>query len=136
MTREQHTAANSRGETILVVDDDASVRHIVAACLQSYGYRVLEAANAQEALEICRRHEGPIQLLLTDVVMPGMNGLELARHVMDLRPEIHVIVMSGIVDNTVIVNSTLKPTTPFFHKPFSLEELALKVREVLDVGQS
>jgi DNA-binding NtrC family response regulator len=132
MTIRQNSATNSRDETILVVDDDPTVRHVVALSLQSHGYRVLEAANGPEAIGICRRHDGAIQLLLTDVVMPGMNGLELARQVMDMRPEVRVIVMSGIVDNTIILNSTLKPTTPFFHKPFSMEELATTVREILD----
>lgn len=123
----------SKGETILVVDDDESVRHVVAVSLQSFGYRVLEASSGQEALDVSRRHEGRIELLVTDVVMPGMNGLELARQIMELRPEVRVIVMSGIVDNSIILNSAINPTTPFFHKPFSLDELALKVREVLDL---
>jgi len=114
------------------VDDDPTVRHVVALSLQSYGYHILEASSGEEALDVSRRHDGRIELLVTDVVMPGMNGLELARQFMDMRPEVRVIVMSGIVDNTIILNSTLKPTTPFFHKPFSMDELAIKVREILD----
>lgn len=132
MTIRQNSATNSRDETILVVDDDPTVRHVVALSLQSYGYHILEASSGEEALDVSRRHDGRIELLVTDVVMPGMNGLELARQFMDMRPEVRVIVMSGIVDNTIILNSTLKPTTPFFHKPFSMDELAIKVREILD----
>jgi DNA-binding NtrC family response regulator len=133
MTTGHKMAGISKGETILVVDDDESVRHVVAVSLQSFGYRVLEASSGQEALDVSRRYEGRIELLVTDVVMPGMNGLELARQIMELRPEVRVIVMSGIVDNSIILNGAVHPTTPFFHTPFSLDELALKVREVLDL---
>lgn len=129
--RQRETTTGGRGETILVVDDDPTVRHIVALSLESYGYRVLEAESGADALGLCRIHAGPIHMLLTDMVIPGMNGLELARQVMELRPDVHIMVMSGLVDNSIILNSSLKPNTPFFHKPFSMEELAAKVREIL-----
>jgi CheY-like chemotaxis protein len=87
--RQHDATVGSRGETILVVDDDPSVRHIIAMSLESYGYLVLEAESGPAALAMCRSHAGPIQMLLTDVVMPGMNGLGLARQVMELRPEVH-----------------------------------------------
>ncbi|MBI4400217.1 MAG: response regulator [Nitrospirae bacterium] len=119
-------------ETILVVEDDARFRFLLVRSFESCGYTVLAASHGEEALEICKGHAGPIHLLLTDVVMPGMNGLELAREVMALRSETRTIIMSGHVDNTIILNSALKPTTPFFHKPFSFDELLRKVREVLD----
>ncbi len=129
--RQHDATVGSRGETILVVDDDPSVRHIIAMSLESYGYRVLEAESGPAALGMCRSHAGHIQMLWTDVAMPGRNGLELARQVMELRPEVHIMVMSGLVDNSIILNSALKPHTPFFHKPFSMEKLAATVREIL-----
>lgn len=119
-------------ETILVVEDEAGFRSLLVRSFESCGYTVLAASHGEEALAICKGHAGPLHLLLTDVVMPGMNGLELARKVMAMRSETRIIIMSGHVDNAIVLNSALKPTTPFFHKPFSFDELLRKVREVLD----
>ena len=90
------------------------------------------AASGAEALALAERHEGPIHLLLTDVVMPEMNGRELARHLASLRPEVRVLYMSGYADEAIARHGVLDPGTAFLQKPFTPDGLARKVREVLD----
>ncbi len=118
-------------ETILLVEDDPMVRELSAEVLQRSGYEVLEAATPALALEVCVRRTGPIQLLLTDVVMPGMNGGELARRVQQLRPDIRVLFMSGYTDNAVLQTGELRSACAFLQKPFTPSALAKKVREIL-----
>jgi two-component system cell cycle sensor histidine kinase/response regulator CckA len=118
-------------ETILVVEDRIGVRHYTEAALRSYGYKVLQAANAIEALAIAQRERGPIHLMLTDVVMPNIGGGELAQQLEKLRPGIRVIFMSGFSGNVPQVRDALAAPAKFIQKPFSPEELAEKVREVL-----
>jgi two-component system cell cycle sensor histidine kinase/response regulator CckA len=95
-------------------------------------YKVLEAAQGEDALLLCEKHDGRIHLLLTDVVMPGLNGPELARRMKFSNPEMKVIFMSGYSDKSIFQRGILDPETGLLQKPFSLESLTGKVREVLD----
>ena len=119
-------------ETILLVEDDPSLRVLAVHMLQSFGYNVLEANSGTEALEICRQHEGHIQLLLTDVVMPGMSGRVLAEQLLPQRPQLKVVYMSGYTGQTVGAHGVLAEGSYFLPKPFTREALARKIREVLD----
>jgi PAS domain S-box-containing protein len=119
-------------ETVLVVEDEESVRNLAMRILQGYGYQVLTAANGQEALEIFERHDGPIHLILTDVVMPRMSGKELAVRMGDLQPGIKVLFMSGYTDNAIVHHGILDKGIAFIQKPFTPEGLARKVNEVLE----
>jgi PAS domain S-box-containing protein len=119
-------------ETILLVEDEQGVRSMVRGVLKSRGYTVLEASRGDEALQICKRHEGTIHLLLTDVVMPEMGGRELAKRVVNLRRDAKVLLMSGYTDDAVIRQGELKPGVGLLQKPFTPDALASKVREVLD----
>jgi PAS domain S-box-containing protein len=119
-------------ETILVVEDSIQVRALSRRILTSYGYRVLDAADGPAAMEVSKRERGRIHLLLTDVVMPGMNGSALAALLTELRPDMKVVYMSGYTDDEVIRRLALDATCNFIPKPFRPEVLALKLREVLD----
>jgi CheY-like chemotaxis protein len=119
-------------ETVLVVEDERAVRDQAVLVLDSYGYDVLDAADGQAALDLSRSHEGPIDLLLTDVIMPGMNGRELADLLKPERPEMQVIYMSGYTGDAIAHHGVLTDKAAFLPKPFALEDLLRKVREVLD----
>jgi len=121
-------------ETILVVEDEEEVRRLAVRILRKQGYDVLEAPQAGDALLTCEQHEGPIHLLLTDVVMPRMSGPDLAKRLRSIRPEMKVLYMSGYADNALFQERFLKKDTNFIQKPFALEALVRKVREVLDEG--
>jgi two-component system, cell cycle sensor histidine kinase and response regulator CckA len=118
--------------TILLAEDDDSARKLIRSVLQDYGYRVLEAQDGEEALRLFEQHEGPIHLLLTDVVMPGMNGRELAESLQPLQPKMKVLYMSGYTDNAVVQHGVLEPGMSFIQKPFTPKDLASEVRKVLD----
>ena len=120
-------------ETILVVEDEDSVRNMVQRILQEYGYRVLEAKNGEDALRVSEEHEGPIHLILTDVIMPGMSGRDLAGRLQQIRQETKVVYMSGYTDNTIARHGVLDKNIHFIEKPFTPEGLARKVREALDI---
>ncbi|MGA2383532.1 MAG: PAS domain S-box protein [Gemmatimonadales bacterium] len=124
-------AAGGR-ETVLLAEDDPSVRAIVAEVLTQKGYRVLQAPDGQTALEIARAQPGAIQLLVTDLVMPGMTGRELAEAVAAERAGVRVLYMSGYTDDAVVRHGVLTEGMPYLQKPFSPSSLAAKVREVLD----
>ena len=125
--------ATLRGtETVLLVEDEEQVRAIVLNILGRYGYRVLSAQSAGEALLLCEKHEGAIDLLLTDVVMPQMSGPELAKRIAAIRPEIKVLCMSGYTDDSVVRHGVLAAGVAFIQKPVTPASLAGKVREVLD----
>jgi two-component system, cell cycle sensor histidine kinase and response regulator CckA len=121
-----------RTETILLVEDESNLRRLACQFLQTQGYKVLEAADGAAAVQICAAHKGDIDLLLTDVIMPGMNGRELAKRVVSLRPSIKVLYMSGYTENTISHNGTLDPGINLLQKPFNLQSLKEKVREALD----
>jgi len=118
-------------ETVLVVEDQAEVRRYAAAALNVYGYRVMEAANADEALLLCERECERIDLILTDVVMPSISGTALADQLKKRWPGIKVIFMSGYADDTMVHHGVLEEDARFIQKPFSPDQLAIKVREVL-----
>ena len=109
-------------ETVLLAEDDETVRTLAGRILEKYGYRVLEAGDGSAAIRICRRYPGPIHLLITDVVMPEMNGLELFGRLSELRDDLKVLYISGYTDSAV---------APFVQKPFTPESLAMAAREVL-----
>jgi two-component system cell cycle sensor histidine kinase/response regulator CckA len=129
--------ATLRGtETILLVEDEEPVRAIVGSILRRQGYRVLPAQHPEEALVFSERHPGPIHLLLTDVVMPGMSGPELAKRLLATRPETKVLCMSGYTDDSVVRHGVLESGVAFIQKPIMPTSLATKIREVLDYRPS
>jgi signal transduction histidine kinase/ActR/RegA family two-component response regulator len=119
-------------ETILLVEDDAAVRSVAQRILRSAGYTVLVAGNGAEALGVCRRHRGEIQLVLTDVVMPDMSGRDLVELLIATRPDVAVLYASGYTDDAILHHGVLEPGTDFLSKPFHAGVLTRKVREVLD----
>ncbi|MFI5182615.1 MAG: ATP-binding protein [Thermoanaerobaculia bacterium] len=127
-----HAALAGGTETVLVVEDEEAIRRLTCRALEAYGYTVLSAAGAREAIRLCEEYAGEIHLMLTDVVMPGVSGRELARSAAALRPLVKVLFMSGYTDNVVVHHGVLDPGTPFLQKPFTPRSLAQKVREVLD----
>jgi PAS domain S-box-containing protein len=130
--QEEFAGEISGSETVLIVEDDDALRNITKKMLQKYGYNILEAENGEKALNIGETHEGPIHLLLTDVVMPVMSGSDLSEKLQSIRPETRVIYMSGYTDNAIVHHGILKQKINFIEKPFSPESLSKKVRQVLD----
>jgi PAS domain S-box-containing protein len=125
----------SRGsETIVVVEDDESVRELVQLMLRGQGYEVLAAGDGEGAARLCAEHPGGVDLLLTDVVMPEVNGRVLAERLGTLFPSMRVLFMSGYSDEAVVRHGIIRPNTAFIEKPFTEAGLARKVREVLDGG--
>lgn len=122
-------------ETILLVEDEANLRYLARQFLEKQGYRVIEAADGAVALQIAIAHEGVIHLLLTDVIMPGINGRELAQRMAEIRPNTRVLYMSGYTENVIGHNGTLDTGIRLLQKPFTLRDLKDKVREVLDASQ-
>jgi hypothetical protein len=119
-------------ESVLLVEDDEVVRHTTRDMLQANGYHVLEAANPGEALLICEQYKEPIALLLSDVVMPMMDGGELAKRLLKLRPAMQVLLISGYTDDAVVRQGIQNEGMAFLQKPFTATTLAHKLREVLD----
>lgn len=119
-------------ETILLVEDEDDVRKLAVLILERQGYRVLSARNGDEALRLCDQHKDPIHLMLTDVVMPGMNGRELAKRLESFHPEAKVLYMSGYTDRAIVTHGVLVEGVHYLQKPFTVDALAKKVREVLD----
>jgi signal transduction histidine kinase len=118
-------------ETVLLVEDEDQVRSLTTTMLARRGYHVLSAANAADAIELASAYAKPIHLLLTDVIMPGMRGPELAREIVAARPGTRVLYMSGYTDHGVINQGMLSKNTPFLRKPFTASTLHQKVREAL-----
>jgi two-component system, cell cycle sensor histidine kinase and response regulator CckA len=125
-------AAEPGTETILLVEDEANLRYLARQFLEKQGYRVIEAADGAVAMQIAVAHEGVIHLLLTDVIMPGMNGRELAQRISEIRPNTKVLYMSGYTENVIGHNGTLDAGIRLLQKPFTLRDLKNRVREVLD----
>jgi DNA-binding response OmpR family regulator len=129
---EIETAPARGNETILLVEDEVGIRRTIARMLSSLGYRVMTAAQGAEALELARRMERPPGLLVTDVVMPGMGGQDLAQRLVALHPALRVLYISGYMENTIAHHGTLENGIDLLSKPFSAATLAAKVREILD----
>ena len=127
-------ASQGGTETLLLVEDEAAVRAIARRMLEGQGYRVLEASGGAEALAVAARVAGPIDLLITDVIMPEMSGRQLAEQLLAARPETRVLYVSGYTDNAISQHGVLAPNVEFLQKPFSNESLSAKVRQVLDVA--
>jgi two-component system, cell cycle sensor histidine kinase and response regulator CckA len=119
------------GETILLVEDDETVRRITSRILHRLGYQVLPAESGEEALRVCQQHPGEIHLLLTDVVLPRMSGLLLAKRASALRPELAVLYTSGYSPKAMVHQRVLEPGMSFVGKPFGMEELKEAVRQAL-----
>ncbi|MEW6666533.1 MAG: response regulator, partial [Thermodesulfobacteriota bacterium] len=118
-------------EVILVVEDDEMVRKMTLKILERYGYTVLAAGDAQEALHICRAHKEHVQLILTDVVMPGMSGSDLVEELKGTRPGLKILFMSGYTEDAIVHHGVLDEGVAFIEKPFTPKGLARKVREAL-----
>jgi two-component system, cell cycle sensor histidine kinase and response regulator CckA len=121
------------GETILLVDDDDQLRNVAYNILRRYGYHVIQARNAGEALLAAEQHAGVIHLLLSDVVMPQMSGPELAKRLASVRPDMKVVCMSGYTDDTIVRHGVIDAQVAYLQKPITPETLLGKVREVLDL---
>ena len=119
-------------ETILLVEDQLQVRTVALGILERQGYRVLTADGALAAMRVSAQHPEPIQLLLTDVVMPQMSGAELIKQLTATRPKIKALCMSGYTDDAIVRHGVLESGMAFLQKPFTPDSLARKVREVLD----
>ncbi|HEY8945949.1 MAG TPA: response regulator, partial [Polyangiaceae bacterium] len=119
-------------ETILVVDDEPLVRESTRRMLRSLGYRVFIAQNSEEALKIAAEHLDHIDLVISDVIMPGMNGLELARELGKQRPSVRVLFVSGFTAGVLAERGLLRESVEFLQKPIALDTLAARVRLLLD----
>jgi len=119
-------------ETVLLVEDQAEVRAVALACLARHGYTVLEASRGDEALRVAADYQGPIHLLLTDVVMPAMSGADVSSALLRIRPEVRVLYASGYTESVIVSHGVLDPDVDLIQKPFTPERLLQKVRDVLD----
>jgi CheY-like chemotaxis protein len=123
-------------ETVLIVEDEASIRRVAVRILERQGYAVLQAAGGTEALRVARAHDGPIDVLVTDVVMPGMDGRELAEALLVNRPEMTVLYTSGYTDDEVVKRGVQRLEVAFLPKPYDPTALRDKVRKVLDTARA
>ncbi|MCK9294453.1 MAG: PAS domain S-box protein [Desulfobulbaceae bacterium] len=132
MRQESQAAPDAQGdETILLVEDEAAILRIARLMLETLGYRVLAASTPGDAIRLAKEHAGEIHLLLTDVVMPEMNGQDLAKQLISLCPELRSLFMSGYTGNVIAHHGVLDESINFIQKPFSMQALAVKVREAL-----
>jgi len=123
------------GETILLVEDNPDVRDLARQVLENQGNTLLEAGDGPQALDVAASHAGPIHLLLTDVIMPGMSGSTLSERLVQSRPDVRVLYMSGYADDAIRHYGVLETGSAFLQKPFDSIDLARKVRGVLDGPQ-
>jgi CheY-like chemotaxis protein len=128
--------AGHGSETILLAEDDESVRKLIKHLLSATGYQVLEAVNGGQALQVFHEHAGEIDLLITDMVMPGLNGRELANQALGAKPALKVIFMSGYTDDVLLNTGALGPEISYLRKPLKLDVLTNLVRQVLDSRSS
>src|SRR5687768_6035349 len=119
-------------ETVLLVEDEEMVRKIVRRLLEENGYKVLQAGGGEEAISLFRRHKEPIDLLITDVVMPKLSGKDVADQMKAVHPETKVLYMSGYTDEAIVHHGIVDSHIAFLQKPFSERALTRKIREVLD----
>lgn len=130
------TSASSTGsETILLVDDEAAVRLVTRRLLQRFGYTVLEADSGEQALRVAEQYGGPIDLVLTDVMMPGMGGRTVASEVLRTRPRVRVLFMSGHAAEVIAQQGIAEEEVGFLQKPFSPAGLQGRIRELLDTAE-
>ncbi|MGA9039586.1 MAG: ATP-binding protein [Terriglobales bacterium] len=127
----RHSQAVGGSETVLLVEDEASVRQLVRETLEAGGYTLLEAENGEVALRVASNHHGHIDMLITDVVMPGISGQELSRQLCISDPALKVLYLSGYTEDSIVHEGALEAGTSFLQKPFTLQSLSRKVREVL-----
>jgi DNA-binding NtrC family response regulator len=133
LTLEHDDATTPHGnETVLVAEDDPQLRALVCRCLLAGGYSVLEACDGAEALEVAAAHIGPLELLVSDVVMPNVSGKELAERLLLVRPGLLVLFMSGYSDAAIARHGELTPGATFLQKPVAPDALLRTVREILD----
>ncbi len=128
----QLSRANAGEETIVIAEDDDMVRNYVYNLLMEKGYQVIEAANSREALDAVQKQSGQIDLLISDVIMPGMNGKELYNQIADRYPDIKVLYISGYTDDVISKHGILEQGVSFLQKPFSNHQLTEKIRDILD----
>jgi two-component system, cell cycle sensor histidine kinase and response regulator CckA len=134
-SRTQAPAALRRGsETVLLVEDEDAMRQLARECLEASGYAVLVAPNGEAAIEIAKKHRGSIELVLTDVIMPGISGRELARTLTAIRPEAKILYMSGYPNDLIAQHGLLDPDTILVEKPFTFHSLLTKLRQALGEG--
>ena len=119
-------------ETILIAEDEPDLRELSRIFLESYGYRVLEAGSAEQAIRTVEEYSARIHLLLTDVIMPGMSGRQLAEKILQKDPNTKILYMTGYTDDMVVQHKVLEPGVQLLQKPFTRTELAVKVRTTLD----
>jgi len=123
--------AESLQQTILLVEDEEMVRGLMREVLEREGYEVLSCAHPNEGIEVSQRHGGRIDLLLTDVVMPGMNGREMANRILETLPELQVVFMSGYTEHVLMQEGEVEPHFEYLQKPFSLQTLTRKLVQLL-----
>jgi CheY-like chemotaxis protein len=131
LTKSTPLQAESSAETVLLVEDADVIRRLARQIIQRAGYQVIEAADAEKAMVVAGGHSGDIHLLLTDVIMPGASGVELAAQLKSVRPDLKVLYMSGYTDNAIVRNGLLSEEAKFLQKPFTPDELIRKVRHAL-----
>ncbi len=118
-------------QTILLVEDEEMVRGLMCEVLELEGYNVLSCSDPKEGIEVSQRHPGEIDLLLTDVVMPGMNGCDMANRILELIPELRVVFMSGYAEHALTCDGVVDPHFEYLQKPFTLQTLTRKLARVL-----
>jgi two-component system cell cycle sensor histidine kinase/response regulator CckA len=129
--RDKQEKVDTGAQTILIVEDDPALLQVTHRSLGEFGYEILAAQSPAEAISMSERHRGPIHLMVTDLIMPGMSGRQLASHLSDLRPEMRVLYVSGYADDAIAHHGVLEPGIAFLQKPFSPNTLGHKVSEVL-----
>ena len=135
MLQPERAAKNlaSRGEMVLVVEDEQAILTIARRVLERLGYTVLIANTPGQAIRLAEEHAGKIHLLMTDVIMPEMNGRDLARRILSLHPKLKCLYMSGYTADVIARHGVLEDGVHFIQKPFSLQDLAAKVRATLEL---
>ena len=118
-------------QTILLVEDERMIRRVMCEVLEREGYRVLACADPREGIDAFQQHAGQIDLLLTDVMMPGMNGREMTNQILKIRPELRVVFMSGYTESTLRQQEQAEPQVEYLQKPFRVETLTRKIAQVL-----
>ncbi len=122
-------------QTILLVEDEEMVRGLMCEVLEQEGYNVLSCSDPTEGIEVSQRHPGEIDLLLTDVVMPGMNGRDMANRIRKIIPELRVVFMSGYAEHVLTRDGAVDPQFEYLQKPFTLQTLTRKLARVLGRGK-